>query len=112
MESNRQVAIHMNHKDEPRKIYSRQPSPSGKGEGRRVETRINRRGSWQWTGGVLLAHLPAATFPSAASVGDMLGSDARVSGETCHGEQRRLNRRRNPIKRGGRTGCDRSRRRS
>ena len=54
MESNRQVVIHMNHKDEPRKLYSRQPSPSSLGEGRRVGTQTNRRGFRHWTGGVCM----------------------------------------------------------
>jgi hypothetical protein len=72
MESNRQVAMLMNHENEPRKTNYRQPSLSGNGEGRRVQTRINRCGSGQWTGGVC--------------VGDMLGSDVWVSGEACDGE--------------------------
>jgi hypothetical protein len=50
-------------------INNRQPSPSVLGEGRRAAVQTNRRGSWQWTGGVC--------------VGDVSKSDARVSGETC-----------------------------
>ena len=71
MESNRQVVIKMNHINEPRKTNSRLPNLSRIGEGRRVGTRINRRGFRQWTGGVC--------------VDDMLGSDVWVNGETCHG---------------------------
>jgi hypothetical protein len=37
-----------------------------------LEPGFNRRGFWQWTGGVC--------------VGGMSGSDARVNGEICHGE--------------------------
>ena len=71
MESNRQVVSEMNHKDEPRKLQNRQPSPSRLGEGRRDQDRTNSRGLDQRTGGVC--------------VGDMSGSAYRVSGETCAG---------------------------
>jgi len=71
MESNRQVAMHMNHKDEPRKFTpgSRAPQLWAKAEESQPDQPSRL---WQWTGGVC--------------VGDMSGSDARVSGETCHGE--------------------------
>ena len=71
MESNRQVVIHMNHKYEPRKAVSaaeRFNSPRRPKRG----SPNNSRGIFQWTDGVC--------------VGDMSGSDARVSGEICHGE--------------------------
>jgi hypothetical protein len=70
MESNRQVAIHMNHKDEPRNLTpgSRAFQRVAKAEESDPD-QPSRVG--QWTGGVC--------------VGDMLGSDVQVSGETCHG---------------------------
>jgi len=71
MESNRQVAMHMNHKDEPRKFTpgSRTPQDWVKAAEFQPEQPL-----WlgQWTGGVC--------------VDDMSRSDARVSGEICHGE--------------------------
>lgn len=70
MESNRQVAKEMNHKDEPRKLQNRQRSPSRLGEGRRDQTG-QQPWSDQRTGGVC--------------VGDMSGSACRVSGEICAG---------------------------
>ena len=62
---------HMNHINEPRK--NRTGSRASQYWAKAAESDPDQP-SWvgQWTGGV--------------SVGDMSGSDARVSGEICHGE--------------------------
>jgi hypothetical protein len=62
---------HMNHIDEPRnKLSAAEPLKLR----RRPKSPSPEKSSWdgQWTDGVC--------------VGDMLGSDARESGEACHGE--------------------------
>jgi hypothetical protein len=71
LQSNRQVAIHMNHRDEPRNSTPGSRAPQVWAKAAEFDP---DQPSWveQWTGGVC--------------VGDMSGSDARVSGETCHGE--------------------------
>jgi len=87
MESNRQVAITMNHNDEPRNSPpgSRAPRDWAKAAEsipRSTVAGIDNRPAGSGSPGSLLPLVPGA----AASVGDMPGSEARVSGETCHGE--------------------------
>jgi hypothetical protein len=62
---------HMNHKDEPRKCTPGSRTSQIKVKAAESDPDQPSRAG-QWTGGVC--------------VGDMLGSDARVSGEICHGE--------------------------
>jgi hypothetical protein len=71
MESNRQVAMHMNYKDEPRKLL---PAAEPLKFRRRPQSLTRNKPLWvrQWTGGVC--------------VGDMSGSDARENGESCSDE--------------------------
>jgi hypothetical protein len=71
VESNRQVAMNMNHREyEPRKSTTGSRTSQIKVKAAECDPDQPLRNT-QWTGGVC--------------VGDMSRSDVQVSGETCHG---------------------------